>query len=121
MRLNSLELPSIFPSFDISAQTQHVLNASPEEPITMSKPLEVITPEAIAIREPDNQFSFEQAGKITGTWFGLVYGLATLPVVALDGPLPFFDAAWAFSTYRTTKRATEVGGIIGKEIDEIIA
>tara|TARA_R110001592_G_scaffold329135_1_gene610839 strand:+ start:182 stop:547 length:366 start_codon:yes stop_codon:yes gene_type:complete len=121
MRLNSLELPSIFPSFDISAQSQHVLNASPEEPMFMSDIVEVVTPEAIAIREPDNQFNFEQAGKVTGTWFGLVYGLATLPVVALDGPLPFFDAAWAFSTYRFTRRSTEVGGLIGKEIDDLIA
>ena len=51
----------------------------------------------------------------------MVYGLATLPVVAVDGPLPFVDAAWAWSTYRVTRRAQQVGGAVGAEIDEIIA
>jgi len=121
MRLTTLELPSIFPSFDIAAQTQHVLNSSSEKPLTFAQPTEVITPEAVGVVESDNAVSLEQVGEFVGVWFGMVYGLATLPVVAADGPLPFVDAAWAWSTYRVTRRAQQVGGAVGAEIDEIIA
>jgi len=72
-----------------------------------------------AIKE--NSFGFEEAGSLAGLWFGMAYGLATLPVVALDGPLPFLDAAWAFATFRVTRRAVSVGKEVGKFIDEVIA
>ncbi len=121
MRLTSLQLPSIFPSFDLSAQTFHIENTSSEKPFELDRPTEVVTPESIGVVEPDNTVSFEQVGEFVGVWFGMVYGLATLPVVAVDGPLPFVDAAWAWSTYRITRRAQQVGGAIGAEIDEIIA
>ena len=121
MRLNSLELPSIFPSFDLSAQTQHILNTSTEKPLELSRETEVVTPEVVGLVDDDPLITLEQVGEFVGIWFGMVYGLATLPVVAVDGPLPFLDAAWAWSTYRFTRRAQEVGGTIGREIDEIIA
>jgi len=69
----------------------------------------------------ENSFGFEEAGSMAGLWFGMAYGLATLPVVALDGPLPFLDAAWAFATFRVTRTAVSVGKEIGKTIDEVIA
>jgi hypothetical protein len=72
-----------------------------------------------AIKE--NRFGAEEVGSLVGLWFGLSYGLATLPVVALDGPLPFLDAAWAFATFRVTRRAVSVGKEVGKFIDEVIA
>jgi len=71
--------------------------------------------------DPLEGFGFQEAGKLAGLWFGMSYGLATLPVVALDGPLPFFDAAWAASTYRITQKAIYVGGEVGATIDEVIA
>lgn len=121
MRLSSLELPSIFPSFDLSAQDQHVLNTSPEKPLELSRTIEVVTPEVVGVINDDPLITLEQVGEFVGIWFGMVYGLATLPVVAVDGPLPFLDAAWAWTTYRVTRRGQQVGGAIGKEIDEIIA
>jgi len=111
----------MFPGFDLSAQTFHIENTSLEKPLELSRTTEVVTPEAVGVVESDNAVSFEQVGEFVGIWFGMVYGLATLPVVAVDGPLPFLDAAWAWSTYRVARRAQQVGGAVGKEIDEIIA
>ena len=51
----------------------------------------------------EDRFGFEEAGQLVGLWVGLGFGLVTMPVVALDGPLPFADAAWVISTARMTK------------------
>jgi len=95
-------------------QSTPIVRASPIENLTM------MTGSKTPV-DPLEGFGFEEAGKLAGLWFGMSYGLATLPVVALDGPLPFFDAAWVASTYRITQKAVYVGGEVGATIDEIIA
>jgi hypothetical protein len=69
----------------------------------------------------EGKFGFANAGEMAGVWFGMVFGLATLPVVAADGPLPFADAAWAFTTFRITRSSMEIGRSIGESIDEALA
>lgn len=68
----------------------------------------------------EDRFGFEEAGQLVGLWIGLGFGLATMPVVALDGPLPFMDAAWVISTARMTKSAIDAGGNVGQFIDRLI-
>lgn len=68
----------------------------------------------------EDRFGFEEAGQLVGLWVGLGFGLATMPVVAVDGPLPFADAAWVISTARMTKTAIDVGGEVGAIIDSMI-
>ena len=68
----------------------------------------------------ENRFGFEEAGQMAGLWVGLSLGIASMPVVALDGPLPFVDAAWLFATARMTKSAIDIGGNIGSTIDDLI-
>ena len=59
----------------------------------------------------------EKIGSAIGFGVGLAYSYATLPVVVLDGPLPFLDAAWAYSSFRMIERTTKLGGKIGKKFD----
>ncbi|MDB4758686.1 hypothetical protein OAG22_03365 [Candidatus Poseidoniaceae archaeon] len=68
----------------------------------------------------EDRFGFEEAGQLVGLWVGLGFGIATMPVVALDGPLPFADAAWVISTARMTKTAIDVGGQVGEIIDRML-
>lgn len=60
---------------------------------------------------------YEKIGAGVGLGVGIAYGYATLPVVALDGPLPFFDLAWAYSTARMTQKAVRTGRYVGKQFD----
>lgn len=69
----------------------------------------------------EGKFGFANAGELAGVWFGMVFGMATLPVVAVDGPLPFADAAWAFATFRMTVKASKIGYSIGETIDKALA
>ena len=59
----------------------------------------------------------EKIGSALGFGVGLAYSYATLPIVALDGPLPFLDIAWATSSFEFTKKSTKLGGKIGKKFD----
>ena len=68
----------------------------------------------------ENKFGFEEAGTLVGIWFGLVVAAATLPVTVIDGPLPFMDAAWVVGSARFTYKASQVGGRIGEQIDELL-
>ena len=78
----------------------------------------VMTESLSAVQE--DRFGFEEAGQLVGLWVGLGFGLVTMPVVALDGPLPFADVAWVISTARMTKTAIDAGGDIGAIIDRMI-
>ena len=60
---------------------------------------------------------YETIGGYVGFGVGVAYGYATLPVIAADGPLPFMDLAWAYSTARITKRSVDTGRRIGKLFD----
>ncbi len=75
--------------------------------------------ESISAAQED-RFGFEEVGQLVGLWAGLGFGIATMPVVALDGPLPFMDAAWIISTARMTKTAIDAGGQVGAIIDEML-
>ena len=68
----------------------------------------------------EENFGFEEAGKLVGLWFGLVVAAATLPVTVVDGPLPFMDAAWIIGSARFTKSAVDTGGLVGAYIDELL-
>jgi hypothetical protein len=74
-----------------------------------------------AMIDADKTFGFEEVGSLVGLGVGIAYGVATFPVTALDGPLPALDAAWAWSTFRFTRKAVEVGSFIGRGIDEVIS
>ena len=60
---------------------------------------------------------YEKIGAGLGFVAGAAFGYATLPVVVADGPLPFFDIAWAYSTARFTKKSVQTGRNIGKQFD----
>ena len=60
---------------------------------------------------------YEKIGGAVGLGVGVAYGYATLPVVVFDGPLPFFDIAWAYSTARFTQKSVKTGRMIGKQFD----
>ena len=74
-----------------------------------------------AMVQDDKSFGFEEVGSLVGLGVGIAYGVATFPVTALDGPLPALDAAWAWSTFRFTRKAVELGSFIGRGIDEVIS
>lgn len=59
----------------------------------------------------------EEFGIGFGLGVGVVFAVATFPVTAVDGPLPFVDVAWAASVYRTTQRSVAVGQKIGQAVD----
>lgn len=69
-----------------------------------------------AVSEP-TVGTWEKVGGTVGLGVGALYGYATLPVVLADGPLPFFDIAWAYSTARFTHRSVKAGRQIGKQFD----
>ena len=62
----------------------------------------------------------EEFGIGFGLGVGVIYSVATLPVVVADGPLPIFDLAWAASSFRVTQRSMEVGGKIGSAVDDLM-
>ena len=62
----------------------------------------------------------EEFGIGFGLGVGVIYSVATLPVVVADGPLPIFDLAWAASTFRVTQRSMEVGGKVGSAVDDLM-
>jgi len=99
---------------------EHKTRKSTIKPVvkTLEKTVEVLGGGFEAARE--DTFGFEEAGKLAGLWFGLVVAAATLPVTAVDGPLPFMDAAWLISSARITKTAIDVGGQIGSMIDSVV-
>ena len=62
----------------------------------------------------------EEFGIGFGLGVGVIYSVATLPVVVADGPLPIFDLAWAASAFRVTQRSMEVGGKVGSAVDDLM-
>ena len=62
----------------------------------------------------------EEFGIGFGLGVGVIYSVATLPVVVADGPLPIFDLAWAASSFRVTQRSMEVGGKVGSAVDDLM-
>ena len=64
--------------------------------------------------------TWEMVGQFTGTWLGATIMLATVPVVAVDGPLPFADVAWLYANARNTNRLRKEGGRIGAAVDDLL-
>tara|TARA_R110000824_G_scaffold276894_1_gene465264 strand:+ start:98 stop:547 length:450 start_codon:yes stop_codon:yes gene_type:complete len=63
---------------------------------------------------------WEGAGQVAGIWLGATMALATLPVVAIDGPLPIADAAWLMANARNTDSLRRRGGRLGKQLDQYL-
>lgn len=96
---------------------------SPESFLLQKELVELgrVVPEVLSkalVEAGRDNFGFEQVGEMTGLWIGMVWGIATLPVVALDGPLPIMDAAWLAGWGAFTLRAISVGGTVGAWIDD---
>ena len=72
------------------------------------------------IARKDSWGPAEEFGIGFGLGVGVIYSVATLPVVVADGPLPIFDLAWAASTFRVTQRSMEVGGKVGSAVDDLM-
>ena len=64
--------------------------------------------------------TWETVGQFTGTWLGASIALATVPVVAADGPLPFVDVAWLYANARNTNNLRKKGGMIGAAFDDLL-
>jgi len=75
------------------------------------------TARVISDISPSGPGRYETIGGTVGLGMGIVYGYATLPVVVVDGPLPIFDMAWAYSTARFTKKSVDAGRKFGKQFD----
>lgn len=117
-------LPNLYPSFDDRIETSSPVSSfvapkTPRDTHGVRTTNNLILPEATGDVVEDG-LGFEEAGQAAGLWFGMVWSLATLPVVTIDGPLPIADAAWAWQSFRVTKGAVEAGGEIGSIIDGII-
>ena len=64
---------------------------------------------------------WEGAGQVVGVWLGATITIATVPVIAVDGPLPIADYAWLYANARNTNNLRKKGGAIGKGLDEYLA
>ena len=112
-----------FPSHGLLTMDDWRLLQSPESPLRQKDLIELgrVVPKMLTESihaAKDDQFGFEEVGQITGFWIGMVWGLATLPVVALDGPLPIMDAAWLAGWGAFTLRSIATGGKVGAYVDE---
>ena len=120
--MSFVQLNELYPSFDdkieLGKQIQQTIMPALEGD---AFPLQARFFEDDYNTAAEGTFGFEEAGKLVGLWFGLVVAAATLPVAALDGPLPFLDAAWLLTSARFTLKSVEMGGNIGEIIDDIIA
>lgn len=65
--------------------------------------------------------TWEGVGQFTGVWLGAAMALATMPVVVVDGPLPIADTVWLYANVRNTNNLRRRGGIVGAQIDDLIA
>ena len=65
--------------------------------------------------------TWESAGFVVGAWYGAVVALATLPIVAVDGPLPIADAVWVGANIKNTEKSIRFGMYAGKRIDNWLA
>lgn len=120
-------LPQLYPSFD-----DRVESGSPVPSFVPPKPvgpphgvisqgrMRLTGSSSPSIQVVDDEFGFAEAGKLAGLWFGMVWSLSTLPVVAIDGPLPIADIGWAYYSLRITKNAMDTGEQIGEVIDNLI-
>jgi len=120
--MSFVQLNELYPSFDDKIELgkqiqQTIMPALEGDAFPRVQELLVLGLQAA----DEGTFGFEEAGKIVGLWFGLVVAAATLPVAALDGPLPFLDAAWLLTSARFTLKSVEMGGNIGEIIDDIIS
>ena len=60
----------------------------------------------------------EEFGIGFGLGVGVVYGAVTLPVAAIDGPLPVMDLAWFAGTVRFTQKSMKAFGSLGAAVDD---
>jgi len=104
---------------NMTRKQQRTNKRAVKDVVTTGKKAGKVVTESVTAANED-RFGAEEVGQLVGLWFGMVYGLATLPVVALDGPLPFLDAAWIISTARVTKTAIDIGGDVGSVIDRML-
>ena len=68
-------------------------------------------------QEIDEEGYWETIGEAVGTGFGIGISIATIPVTMLDGPLLYFDYAWAIGSLGLIKKLGDLGGEIGSKFD----
>ena len=60
----------------------------------------------------------EEFGIGFGLGVGIAYSVATLPVAAVDGPLPVLDLAWFAASVRFTQKSINTFGSLGAAVDD---
>ena len=113
------QLPDLFPNQDdrlLSIATPPHLVRAPKTPGANagSTTLATVT---VEVRDQDK---WEKVGRATGLSLGALLYATTAPVVLLDGPLPFVDAAWLWGGVRFTYSAANLGADIGQVIDDVL-
>ena len=68
-------------------------------------------------KEIDDDGYWETIGEAVGTGLGIGISIATIPVTMLDGPLLYFDYAWAIGSLGLIKKLGDIGGEIGSQFD----
>ena len=68
-------------------------------------------------QEIDEDGYWETIGEGIGTGLGIGISIATIPVTMLDGPLLYFDYAWAIGSLGLIKKLGDIGGEIGSQFD----
>lgn len=71
----------------------------------------------VEVRDEDK---WEKVGRVVGGVAGVVVYSATVPVVLLDGPLPFVDAAWLWGGARFAYSTSKQGAKAGEFIDDTL-
>jgi len=68
----------------------------------------------------DDTLDFEEIGYVVGGLVGGILYSLSAPIVLLDGPLPFVDAAWAAGFGWAVYKGATTGGRTGRAIDSAI-
>jgi len=68
-------------------------------------------------QEIDEDGYWESIGEAVGTGLGIGISVATIPVTMLDGPLLYFDYAWAIGSLGLIKKLGDLGGQAGSYFD----
>jgi len=68
-------------------------------------------------QEIDEDGYWESIGEAVGTGLGIGVSIATIPITMLDGPLLYFDYAWAIGSLGLINKLGDLGGAIGSHFD----
>ena len=98
---------------------RHNIQGSPRTFITPNRWSSITVDRAPTLIDPGDD-KYEQGLGILGA--GIAAGIYSMsyPIVWLDGPLPFIDAAWLMGLYRISKAGYEVGSFVGEVVDLIV-